>query len=93
MNTATINIKTDTKTKKEAMAVAKEMGVSLTSVLNRYLKHFVKTKTEAINEEEIPSDYLKKTLKKAESNLKKGKGSPTFDNADDAITWLEKQGI
>jgi addiction module RelB/DinJ family antitoxin len=94
MNTASISIKTERGLKTQAQKVADKMGVSLTEILNRYLKHFVKTKSMAITtENEIPSDYLIATLKKAENNLLREKTSPKFDNIADEIAWLEKQGI
>ncbi len=94
MNTAVINIKTDQKVKTQAQKLAEDMGISLTSVINLYLKHFIKTKSVTFNtKNEMPSKYLINTLKKAEKNLNEGKASPTFDNSKDAIKWLEKQGI
>lgn len=48
---------------------------------------------QEVSENEKPSEYLIKTLKQARKNRKEGKGSPVFDNAEDAIAYLEKQGI
>ncbi len=45
MQTAIINFTTEEKTKQEAQGVAKKLGISLSMVLNNYLKHFVRTKT------------------------------------------------
>jgi len=45
MKTAVINIKTDSKLKLEAQKTASEMGLTLTVVINRYLKNFVESKT------------------------------------------------
>lgn len=90
MNSAVINIKVNPKTKKEAQKIAENLGFSLSSVLNAYLKDFVRTKrvSFAMNEEE-PSDWLIRELKEAEKNRKEGFVSPGFDNADDAIAWLD----
>ncbi len=41
-------------------------------------------------QEEEPSEYLIEAIKDAEDALKKGKASPVFDNAKDAIAWLHK---
>jgi len=43
MNTAVINIKTQPEVKAKAQEIAKEIGVSLSSLLNAYLKQFIKT--------------------------------------------------
>ena len=94
MNTASILIKTDPQVKVKAQKTAEAMGLSLTSVINRYLKHFITTKTITFSTRgEEPSEYLTQSIKKARENRKKGKGSPVFDNAKDAIAYLYKQGI
>lgn len=41
-----------------------------------------------------PSKYLKKVIAQADKDYMRGDKtnySPTFDNADDAITWIEKK--
>lgn len=93
MNTAVINIKTEPETKQKAQKVASEIGVSLSSLINAYLKHLVKTRRVEFTLSEEPSDYLVKVLKQAEKNYKAGKSSPTFDNADDAIEWLHNKHV
>ncbi len=95
MNTASILIKTDPHVKEKAQKIAEEMGVSLTSVINRYLKHFITTRTITFtaDEDEIPNEYFKKTLAKARKNWKEGKGSPIFHTGEETVKWLEEQGI
>ncbi len=95
MNTAVIITKTDPVVKKRAQEVAKEIGVSLSSLINAYLRQIIKTKTVTFSArpQEEPSEYLIKTIKQAEKNYKEGKASPVFTNAKDAIKYLEDQGI
>lgn len=96
MNTATIFIKTEPKVKKEAQKTAQELGFSLSSILNAFLRQFVKTKTitfSAKELDEIPNEYFKQELKQALKDRKEGKASPLFKSADEAIKWLEQQGI
>lgn len=94
MYTAVINIKTEEETKKKAQAVAQEIGVSLSALINTYLKHLIITKRVELSvDEEEPSDYLIRLIRQADKALKTGKASPRFDNAKDAIAYLEKQGI
>ena len=94
MYTAVINIKTEPETKKRAQKFASQIGVSLSSLINAYLKHLVITKkVEFSIKDEEPSDYLKRLIRQADKALKAGKASPRFDNAKDAIAYLEKQGI
>lgn len=94
MNTAAIYIKTEPQVKAQAQKIAKEMGLSLSSLLNAWLRHVIKTKTITFSaDNEIPNAYLRKTLKKAEENYKKGNTSPVFETGEEAVAWLEKQGI
>ena len=89
MNTAVINIKTDPKVKKQAQKTAAELGFSLSSIINGYLRQFVKSKTIhfSLNEEE-PSEYLIDAIKEAEEDRKKG-DYYSFDNTDDALEFLD----
>lgn len=93
MNTAIINIRTEAKTKLEAQEIASRLGVSLSSLINSFLKHVIKTKEITFSAREEPSAYLQSVIKKARENRKQGKGSPIFDNAEDSLRWLRKQGI
>lgn len=89
MQTTAIYIKTDPEVKTKAQQVAKELGFSLSSLLNAWLRQLIKTKTITFSiADEVPNDYLKSILKQAEKNIKIGNHSPVFDNADDAIAWL-----
>lgn len=88
MNTAVINIRTDFGLKSAAQKVAEELGFSISSLVNAYLKQLVKTKTVHFSEAEEPSDYLIKLMKEAEEDRRAGRVSPSFDNAKDAIRWL-----
>ncbi len=93
MYTAVINIKTEPQTKKKAQQVASEIGVSLSALINAYLKELVRTKKVAFSLDEEPSPYLIKIMKKAEKNLNEGKGSPIFRTGEEAVKWLEEQGV
>ena len=106
MNTASILIKTDLKVKQEAQKTAKEMGLSLSSVVTRLLKEYIKTKTITYSIEEL-TPYAKAQLKKARENRLQGKGSPLFTDNEELIKkdpkqykhidtmaeWLHGQGV
>ena len=85
--TEVINFRIDKKTKNDAQAIAKRMGLNLSDVLKVFLKGFVRDKELNINLEE-PSDYFLKSLAQAKADLANGDVSPGFDNAEDAIKWL-----
>lgn len=93
MNTAVINIKTDKIVKKQAQDVAAQLGLNLSSVINAYLRQFVRTRKVELNLDEKPSKYLIRQLKQAEKDIKVGNVSPVFKTGEEAVAWLEKQGI
>ena len=85
-----ITVKTDPKIKAEAQKIAKEMGLSLSGVINAYLSEFVRTKTLRVSlKEEIPSAALIKAIKESEAEYAKGE-TKSFDNVDDLIRDLKK---
>jgi len=91
MNTASILFKTDPQIKVKAQKTANELGFSLSSLLNAFLRQFVRTKTVSFSaEDEIPNEYLTNLIEKADEDIKQGKVSPGFTNAKDAIAWLHK---
>ena len=77
MNTRThtiINIKTDKKLKADAKAVADDMGLTLTTVVNSMLKQFVLEREITFSSKVYkPSPYLIKALKAADEEYKSGK--------------------
>jgi len=92
MNNATIFIKTEPKVKEEAQKTAEELGFSLSSILNAFLRQFVKTKTIHFSlQEETPNAYLQGIIKQADKDLKTGNTSPKFKNAEGFIDFLHKQ--
>ncbi len=88
MNTAVVNVKVHKDVKKQAQKVAAEMGVSLSALINGFLKRLIKTKTVRFSTREEPSAWMIKELKKSREDIKAGRISPPFDNTDDAIAWL-----
>jgi len=94
MNTAVVVTKVDPRTKKEAQKTAKELGMPLSVVIKAFLKQFIKTKTvEFSARDEVPSEYLIRTIKQAEKDWKEGKGSPMFKTGEEAVAWLDKHGL
>lgn len=93
MNTAVIITKTEPEVKKKAQKIAKEIGVSLSSLVHAYLKQLIRTRRVEFDLEGEPSDYLIRTIRKAEEDIRKGNISPAFKSGKEAVEWLEKQGI
>lgn len=91
MNTAVINIKTQPEVKLKAQKFAREIGVSLSSLINAYLRQFIRTKKVEFDLGEEPSPDLIKMLKRSEKDIKAGRVSPAFDDVEEAIKWLHKK--
>ena len=89
-----IIIKVEPATKREAQQTADVLGLSLSAVLKGFLKQFIRTKTVTFSAtDEKPSKYLIDMVKQAREDLGAGKASPTFKTGEEAVAWLEKQGI
>ena len=94
MSYTVVTAKIDPQTKKQAMATAGILGIPLSVVIKGLLKQFIKTKTITFSEEsEIPNEHTRRILLQAKKNLKQGKHSPVFETGEEAVAWLEKQGI
>jgi addiction module RelB/DinJ family antitoxin len=90
MNTAILNVRTDKKIKSQAMKVASNLGFSLSTLVNAYLRNLIRTKrVQFADDVELePTPYLIRQIKKAEKEYKEGNVSPAFTNAHDALAWL-----
>lgn len=95
MSYEVISIKIDPLTKRQAQKLSDKLGLSLSAVLKGFLKQFIRTKTITFSAEtnEEPSEYLIKAMKQAEKDWKAGKGSPVFKTGEEAVAWLDKQGL
>ena len=92
MNTAILTIKTNPVLKDQVSEIARELGFSVSSLVNAYLRHLVRTKTINFSlNDEIPSDWMTEGLAKSKKDIKKGKISPTFTDAQSAIKWLQSE--
>lgn len=89
--TATIlNIKTDKKLKAEAKAVADGMGVPLGTIINSFLKQFVREREITFSAKVFePSPFLVRALKAADAEYKAGKVQK-FSSVEALMTDLMK---
>ena len=88
-----INVKTDEKLKKRAQQVARDLGLSLGTIINRYLQEFVVEQRVVFQRPEIPNAKTRKAIAQVRKDLAQGNMkafSPAFDNAEDAVAWLQK---
>lgn len=85
----TINIRTNSKIKEKAQNVIEANGMSLSAFINNQLLRASKTKTLTLDfDAEEPSEWLKNELRESEKDRLSSHTSPAFDNAEDAIAWL-----
>ena len=90
MNTHTIlNVKTDKKLKAEAKQVADELGVPLSTVINAFLKKFVREKEITLSANPFrPTPYLEQILEEARAEYEAGEAH-SFKTGDDMIKHLK----
>jgi len=69
--------------------VAAQLGLSLSSLINAYLKQFIHTKEVHFSAEGKLKLAAKRRLDRLAKEAREGKNlSPAFDNAADAIRYL-----
>lgn len=87
-----LNVKTDKDVKERAQALAKHLGIPLSTVVNIQLKSFIETGELHISREPELRPEVKAELKAAIAEVKAGIGlSPVFANVPDMVKWLETE--
>ena len=87
-----LNVKTDKDVKEKAQALAKHLGIPLSTVVNIQLKSFIESGELRITREPELRSEVKAELKKAMKDAKAGIGlSPAFDTAADMAKWLNSK--
>lgn len=83
-----VNIKIDTNIKKSAQKKAKELGLSLSSVVNATLSQFARTGELELSVSPRITPHLEELVIEARKEYEKGKTSGPFDNAKDLFKHL-----
>ncbi|MBI2020051.1 type II toxin-antitoxin system RelB/DinJ family antitoxin [Candidatus Daviesbacteria bacterium] len=87
-----IHIKTDKEVKENAQKAAKDLGLSLSDVINASLRNFIRTREVIFSDIPQMTPELEKRLEEVEEDIKQGRNlSPSFKNVDEAIAYLKKQ--
>jgi addiction module RelB/DinJ family antitoxin len=85
-----INIKTDKEVKDMAQYVARELGVPLSTVINAYLKEFVRDREIRLSLEPKLRPEIEKLLKQASRDYRRRRNiSPVFTGANDMDRYLD----
>ena len=88
MNTV-ISVRTDKNIKNAAAQVAESAGISLSSLINSYLRQLVATRRIELYAPEPMTPKLESLITEVEAELADGKASKKFTNAEDFLTDLK----
>ncbi|OHA01070.1 MAG: hypothetical protein A3C11_02125 [Candidatus Sungbacteria bacterium RIFCSPHIGHO2_02_FULL_49_12] len=85
-----INIKADKEVKLEAQRLAKNLGLSLSDVMNASLRNFIRTREVRVSDIPHMTPELERLLARVERDLETGKNlSPLFKTGKEAVRYLE----
>ncbi len=90
MNTV-ISVKTDKETKKDAQEVAKSAGLTLSALINSYLRQVVATRRIELYAPESMTPGLEKMIAEVEAEISGGKISRGFTNSGDFLKALKSK--
>lgn len=86
-----LNVKTDKDVKEKAQALAKHLGIPLSTIVNAHLKSFIESGEFRVSREPELRPEVEAELLIALKEVRAGKNmSPRFTSAADAIAWLDK---
>jgi len=89
MNTV-ISVKLDKDIKESAQEVARSAGLTISALINSYLRQVVATRRIELFAPEPMTPNLEKLIAEVEVELQSGKISKKFDNVDDFLSDLKK---
>lgn len=84
-----VNLKIDSSIKKNAQKRAKELGLSLSSVVNATLSQFARTGELELSVAPRMTPFLEALVKEARAEYEAGK-LEVYENADDLLASLNK---
>ena len=85
-----ISVRTDKKIKNEAAKVAKSAGISLSTLINSYLRQLVATRRIELYAPEPMTPKLEGLIAEVEAELADNKVSKKFSSAEDFIADLKR---
>lgn len=89
MNTV-ISVKVDKDVKASAQEVAQSAGLTLSALVNAYLRQVAATRRIELYAPEPMTPHLEKLVAEVEAELKAGKVSKEFATAEDFLADLKK---
>lgn len=88
MDTTIINIRTQPGVKKAAQNIANDLGLSLSALINSFLRQLIRTKAVDLKITAKPTKYLLQVIKESKRDISKGRVSPTYKKAGESLMWL-----
>ena len=87
----TMHIKVDKDIKEKSAKIAKNLGLSLSTIVNASLRNFIKTETFSVSNAEKMTPYMENWLAEVEKDIKAGKNmSKPYNSAEELIKSLSK---
>ena len=86
----TISVSIDKTTKDEAQNLAQSLGLTLSSLINAYLKQVIIPRRIELYAPEPMTPKLEKLIAEAEAEVAAGEVSGPFDNVEDFLADLKK---
>jgi addiction module RelB/DinJ family antitoxin len=90
MSNTVISVRIDKDVKEAAQEVANSAGLTLGTLVNAYLRQVSATRRIELYAPEPMTPNLEKLIAEVEQELKSGKTSKKFNNADDFLVDLKK---
>ena len=88
MNSVLLSIKTDPDTKARLKSFAAELGVTSTSLVNMVIKQAIRDRQITLSAPLIPTPYLEKIMRKADTDLEAGRNITTTKSKAEALAHL-----
>ncbi len=84
-----INIKADKEVKENAQKIAKDLGLPLSSIMNAFLKEFIRNRSIAFSSIPRMTPALESIVGRIEEDIKKNKNMSRAFSAKDANDYLD----
>jgi addiction module RelB/DinJ family antitoxin len=89
VKTAIVNFKTDDATKAKAQAVAKQIGIPLSNLLNAYLYELASTGSVHFTASEPMTEEMERVIEQAEKEIAAGEVSGPFETLEEMFAHLD----
>lgn len=82
MSQTPVTVKIDSDVKEQAQKLAKQLGLSLSAIIENKLREVVRERRVVFEEEFEPTPYLEKIIHQAEADLKAGLATPPMNKQE-----------